>query len=96
MRRWRVPGAQWLALASYSLYLTHKAVYGLVHARLGRWVDGHGAWTFLVYAAAVLGIGALLHYGVERPFLKLRQRVRASRAQHAGAPMPASVALEGR
>lgn len=93
--RWRLPGVQWLALASYSLYLTHKAVFGLVHAHLGRWVDGHGAWTFLIYATAVLGVGALLYYGVERPFLRWRRRLRSARADRLGAELRPSAALDG-
>lgn len=93
--RWRVPGVQWLALASYSLYLSHKAVYALIHNRLGQWVDGHGVWTLLFYVAAVLGVGAVLYYGVERPFLTLRRRVRAARAQRAGISLSPSAAVEG-
>ncbi|RAP58351.1 acyltransferase [Oleiagrimonas sp. MCCC 1A03011] len=79
--RRRVPGATWLALASYSLYLTHKAVYANVHRWLGARVEGHGWWTVLVYAVAVLLVGAVFHYGVERPFLRLRSRVRHARTR---------------
>jgi peptidoglycan/LPS O-acetylase OafA/YrhL len=88
--RHRLPGVQWLALASYSLYLTHKAVYGLVHRRLGAWVDGHGTWTVLAYACAVLLAGAGLYYGVERPFLRWRARLLANtRGRVHGAPAAA-------
>ena len=72
--RVRVPGASWLALASYSLYLSHKAVFHLVESAVGNRLDGHGVLTFAGYASAVLLVGALLHYGVERPFLRLRER----------------------
>jgi peptidoglycan/LPS O-acetylase OafA/YrhL len=74
--RLKIPGAGWLALASYSLYLTHKAVFHLVHVALGNHLDGHAFATFVVYAMAVLLVGALLHYGVERPFLRWRDRYR--------------------
>jgi peptidoglycan/LPS O-acetylase OafA/YrhL len=67
-----VPGARWIAAASYSLYLSHKlafhAVENLFEARL------HGLLAFAVYAATTLLFGALLHYGVERPFLLIRDR----------------------
>ena len=33
--RWRVPGADWLALISYSLYLVHKPVYHMVYSAFG-------------------------------------------------------------
>ena len=74
LSRIKVPGAAWLAAASYSLYLSHKAVFHLVESSQGARLDGHGVLTFAGYALAVLLVGALLHYGVERPFLQLRQR----------------------
>ncbi|MBB4129677.1 acyltransferase [Xanthomonas sp. 3075] len=68
----RVPGAAWLAAISYSLYLTHKAVFHLTHLWFGPALEGQGMRAFAVYGVvAVLG-GALLHYAVERPFLQLR------------------------
>lgn len=79
----RVPGAAWVAAASYSLYLTHKMVYGQLHGRFAPWVDGHGVWTVLVYIVAVFVVGAALHYLVERPFLSLREPVRRMWAQRA-------------
>ncbi len=81
LSRWQVPGVRWLALASYSLYLSHKMVYGALHKHFAAWVDGHGYATVLIYAAAVLAVGAGLHYAVERPFLQLRERVRRWRRQ---------------
>ncbi|MEO7066782.1 MAG: acyltransferase [Rhodanobacter sp.] len=72
----QLPGVEWLALASYSLYLSHKMVYGQLHGRFAAVVDGHGIWTALIYVAVVLAVGAALHYSVERPFLKLREPVR--------------------
>ena len=77
----RIPGAGWFAAASYSLYLTHKMVYGQLHGRFAAWVDGHGMWTALIYMAAVLAVGAALHYMVERPCLRLREPVRRMWAQ---------------
>jgi len=72
--RLRVPGAGWLAAVSYSLYLSHKAVFHGVETVAGARLDGHGVLTFAGYALAVLGTGALLYYAVERPFLTLRVR----------------------
>ncbi|MBB5769721.1 acyltransferase family protein [Xanthomonas euroxanthea] len=70
----RVPGAAWLAAISYSLYLTHKAVFHLTQGWFGPALEGRGVLAFAVYGlVAVLG-GALLHYVVERPFLQLRDR----------------------
>jgi len=75
LARVRVPGAAWLAAVSYSMYLSHKAVLHVTETATGHWLDGHGVLTFAGYASAVLGVGALLYYGVERPFLTLRKQV---------------------
>lgn len=72
--RWRVPGAGWIALTSFSLYLIHKPVFRLVETHLGAQLEGKGVLAFAVYAMATLVAGALLHYAVERPFLQLRAR----------------------
>jgi len=80
--RWRVPGAGWLALISYSLYLIHKPVYHLVQITFGPQLQGQGVIVFLAYAAAALLAGALLHYTVERPFLRLRERVSVWQSTH--------------
>ncbi|WP_045726783.1 acyltransferase [Xanthomonas sp. GPE 39] len=72
--RCRVPGAAWLAAVSYSLYLSHKAVFHLTQLWLGPVLEGRGLLAFAVYAAMALLAGALLHYAVERPFLRLRDR----------------------
>lgn len=72
--RLRVPGAAWIAMVSYSMYLTHKPMYALVARALP---SGAGAFThFTACAAAVLAVAAAMHYGVERPFLLLRDRRR--------------------
>ena len=70
--RLTIPGAGWLASASYSIYLSHKGVFMLVQAALvGRLVE-HGLLRFGIYVVATLVGGAILHYAVERPFLRWR------------------------
>ena len=85
--RWRTPGAAWLAAISYSLYLTHKAVFHLVDSAFGEQLSGGGPAAFAAYAAAALLGGALLHYLVERPFLRLRERALSPR--RTADPLPA-------
>ena len=84
--RWRVPGAGWLALISYSLYLTHKAAMHLTESWFGAQLPGHGPLAFVVYGAAVLLMGALLHYSVEGPFLRMRERLLLRRKNIAAVP----------
>ena len=69
------PGAAWLAGISYSLYLVHKPVYGLVQRSWGAALEGQGLWAFLAYGVASLAAGALLHALVEGPGLRLRRRL---------------------
>ena len=90
--RWRVPGAGWLAGVSYSLYLSHKIAFHLVQVTFGAALQGQRALTFATYALAVLLLGAVLHYLVERPFLRLRERGRAPRVDNLG--RPAAVATD--
>jgi peptidoglycan/LPS O-acetylase OafA/YrhL len=63
-----------LAAGSYSLYLSHKIVFHA--AQIGR--AGHPEIpSQLWFAAALAGavaLGAALYWGVERPFLRLRNR----------------------
>ena len=71
--RIRMPGAGWLAMVSYSLYLTHKAVYKLIENTFGAALQDHALLAFVAYAAVSLLVAALLHYAVERPFLRMRE-----------------------
>lgn len=70
-----LPGMAWIAAISYSLYLSHKAVFHLVQLALGEDFTAHGLLAFAVYAVVTLAGGALLYYAVERPFLRLRERL---------------------
>jgi peptidoglycan/LPS O-acetylase OafA/YrhL len=66
--------AGWLATISYSLYLSHKIAFHIVATTLGARLQGHDAIAFVTYAVVVLMLGAALHYLVERPCLRLRER----------------------
>jgi peptidoglycan/LPS O-acetylase OafA/YrhL len=69
-----IPGAGWLARASYSLYLSHKGAFMLAEMALDGRLALHPWLRFLAHAAAVLVVGAALYYLVERPFLRWRER----------------------
>jgi peptidoglycan/LPS O-acetylase OafA/YrhL len=73
--RWAVPGAGWIAAISYSLYLVHKPMYHVVQSHWGDALTGTGFFAFCVYGLTAIAAGATLHYAVERPFLKLRERL---------------------
>jgi peptidoglycan/LPS O-acetylase OafA/YrhL len=69
LHRWHVPGARWLALWSYSIYLSHKAVGHLLAAPLAGL--GEALRLPLVALASIL-TGALIYGAVERPFMRWR------------------------
>ena len=88
--RYPIPGAGALATGAYSLYLSQKLAY---HA-VGAWIApalGASGWPRLALAfAAALGAGAALYWAVERPFLRLRDRLEGpSRSSIAVAPAEA-------
>ena len=71
--RVRIPGAYHLALWSYSIYLSQKAVGNILAQELGPL--GVSPWMlFFAVAGVSLMIGALLYYLIEQPFMRLRDR----------------------
>lgn len=87
--RIRVPLAGWIASISYSLYLVHKAIFHVVDESLGDALEHHGYVAFFTYGAAAFLAAAGLHYAIERPFLRMRERLplyRAATATPAVAP----------
>lgn len=87
--RWSLPGASWIAAISYSLYLSHKIAFHLVLVEVVPWMPHSGALQFATYALAALAGGAALHYLVERPFLRWRDR----RAADRGGPFSSALKL---
>jgi peptidoglycan/LPS O-acetylase OafA/YrhL len=84
----RIPGMAWIAAISYSLYLSHKIAFHVADVSWSAWLEGQGLLAFACYAALTLLVGAALHYAIERPFLKLRDRrlVRQPLPQAVGIP----------
>jgi peptidoglycan/LPS O-acetylase OafA/YrhL len=74
-----VPGAATVAAMAYSLYLSHKQIYHMVHVAVGARLDHQPALAFVTYAGAALAGGAIFYVAVERPFLRLRERLGSAR-----------------
>ncbi|MFC3070159.1 acyltransferase family protein [Phenylobacterium soli] len=83
-----VPGAGLIAGMAYSLYLTHKQTYHLAQMLAGPWLAAHPPLAVAAYAGAALGVGSALYLLVERPFLKLRDRILAPAGRAAPAEAP--------
>ncbi len=73
--RYRVPGATAMAAGAYSLYLSHKIAFHWVEAMRPHLPAALQWAAFSLALAAALGLGAALYWLVERPFLKLRNRL---------------------
>lgn len=74
LQRVRVPGAEMTATLAFSLYLSHKGVTKLCSVYLPGVAEA-GSWlTVLLFFASWFAAAVLLYYGVERPFLRLRDR----------------------
>jgi peptidoglycan/LPS O-acetylase OafA/YrhL len=74
LARVKVPGAELLATLAFTLYLTHKPVAHIAMQHLPRIALAQGPASWLLYAVSCLVAAWLLHVGVERPFLRLRDR----------------------
>jgi peptidoglycan/LPS O-acetylase OafA/YrhL len=76
----------YVSTVSYSIYLGHVLVLTRVNAALERTPGAWGAvWErplrlYPLYVALILALATLTYYGWERPFLRLRDRSRASSA----------------
>ena len=77
LARLRVPGASSVAAIAYSLYLVHKPVMHLTHLYLGARLETQPLLAAVAFPALAIAAGALLYLGVERPFLRLRDRLLA-------------------
>lgn len=87
--RHALPGMTPLAVLAFSLYLTHKQVYGWLDAALPGLGRQAPALALLVYASASVLAAALLYMAVERPGLRLRERwLRADSSAHPRAASP--------
>src|SRR5206468_8579853 len=90
--RRRVPGAAALATGAYSLYLSHKAVFHATAAALRDMPAPIQNFGFAIAILAASAVGAALYWIVERPFLKLRDRLDGLSRSPLDATTPARIA----
>jgi peptidoglycan/LPS O-acetylase OafA/YrhL len=76
----RVRGLAGLAALAYSLYLVHKPIYHGLQGWLGDAVL-HGWVGLALYVLPCFAAAGVLHVLVERPFLRLRDRVMARKVE---------------
>lgn len=78
----KVRGFGLIAALAYSTYLTHKEVIHFVRIHLPRLVEARGWVALIVYFAFSFAAAFVLYMAIERPFLRLRERI-SSRAAKA-------------
>jgi peptidoglycan/LPS O-acetylase OafA/YrhL len=93
LSRARVPGARALATLAFTVYLSHKAVVHVVRVYLPWWTADRGVVAMAIYFVSVVGFAAAMHFGVERPFMALRDRVDGRSARRVEREMRAEPAL---
>ncbi len=64
-----------IATLAYSLYLTHKEVVHLDQVFFLRYVEPGGWLAFLIYFATSFLAATVLYLAIERPFLRLREKI---------------------
>jgi len=96
LQRVRIPGAQPLALWSYSIYLSHKAIATILQAELAPLGLAAGLMPATIIAACVVA-GWLLYRCIEVPFMALREsHVPSLFAREQGQPLPLPAQPGGR
>jgi peptidoglycan/LPS O-acetylase OafA/YrhL len=76
LAKMRIPGAETMAMLSFTFYLTHKEIIHLLHRRFTYW--GWNCDSIPVFFATFVVCfmaSVLLHITVEKPFLNLRDTV---------------------
>jgi peptidoglycan/LPS O-acetylase OafA/YrhL len=71
----KIRGFGLIAALAYSAYLTHKEVIHFVRTHLPRLVEARGWVALIVYFAFSFAAAFVLYLAVERPFLRLRERI---------------------
>ena len=72
---------KWVAILSYSIYLIHKIVIHLVQGAAAAYdVAPNSATVLALCAVCTLGCAYIVHVAVERPFMRLRDRLFATDA----------------
>jgi peptidoglycan/LPS O-acetylase OafA/YrhL len=63
-----------IATLSYAVYLTHKGVISMTHRLLSDYISDNNLM-LLICMATCIGFAYLLHLTIEKPFMKLRNRI---------------------
>lgn len=73
--KWNSRITTFIATLSYSLYLTHKGVIHLTQALLANKIEVNGNLMLFICIASCVLAALLLNLTVEKPFMKLREKI---------------------
>ena len=72
--KWNSKVTTFIATLSYAIYLTHKGVIHMTHLVLKNFnIDSN--LMLLISIATCMIFAVLMHFTIEKPFMKLRERV---------------------
>ena len=71
----KIRGFGLIAALAYSAYLTPKEIMHLVYTRLPKLIEAGGWLALSVYFASSFLVAFVLYLAIERPFLRLRERI---------------------
>lgn len=87
--KFRIPGAMTLALYSYPIYLTHKQFIHVTNLLFSSLAIGKSSLAILFMSVLSTLIGAwMLHITLEKPFLKLRNKIKINSSTRSILPNP--------
>jgi peptidoglycan/LPS O-acetylase OafA/YrhL len=72
--KWHSKLTTLIATLSYAVYLTHKGVISMTHRLLSDYISDNNLM-LLICMATCIGFAYLLHLTIEKPFMKLRNRI---------------------
>ncbi|SRR5581483_6026958 len=76
LRRFKIPGAEFIASIAYSAYLVQKlAIHGVTQICTTNNIDPTSGFALVLVEVCVYLAATILFFAVERPFLQLRHRI---------------------
>lgn len=91
--KWQSNTTTFIATLSYGIYLTHKSIIHVVQETFSKWgIEVSGNIMFLISIVICLLGAWLLHLTIEKPFMKIRDRILRRKKPTANKGFAASVA----
>ena len=81
--KWQSKTTILIATLSYGIYLTHKSIIHVVQEIFSKWgIEISGNLIFLISLVLCLLVALLLHLTIEKPFMKMRDKIIGQKIKH--------------